>query len=407
VVRDEAAAARFEQFPVPASVREVLEALVRGGFQAFLVGGCVRDVLRGQAPKDFDVATSARPAEVQRLFKRVIPTGIEHGTVTVVVQGAHVEVTTFRVESEYLDGRRPSKVEFHSDIEADLSRRDFTINAMAFDLVAKRLVDPFGGEQDLRVGLVRCVRDAMERFLEDGLRPMRAVRFATVLGFEVEAQTEAAIGRTLHVFRKVATERVNQEFTRLLLSPRVQTGLTLAARTGLLQVFLPEAEGADFSAPARAREDVSLRLAVLLSGCAGAEAVVQRLKYPNKVAADVGHLVANQHLPGPNATDAELRRWLSRVKAEAAVPVLELAEALGRGDAVIRRRLEAQLAARPPLTTKALALTGAEVMVALGVGPSPVVGQATAYLLERVLEAPAHNTKEGLIRLLEAFPRPG
>lgn len=406
-MNEQHAIARFEQFTVPAPVRTVVEALVQAGHQAFLVGGCVRDVLRGQPPKDFDVATSARPEQVQRLFRRVIPTGIEHGTVTVVQDKAHVEVTTFRAEAEYLDGRRPSKVEFHTDIEADLSRRDFTINAMAFDLVAKKLVDPFGGAADLSVRLVRCVRSALERFLEDGLRPMRAVRFATVLGFEIEPGTEAAIGQTLHVFRKVATERVNQEFTKMLLSPRVATGLELSRRTGLLAEFLPEAVAADFAAVARAREDLTLRLSVLLAGANGAYELVHRLKFPNKVATDVAHLVAHQALPEPAASDVALRRWLSKVRLEAAEPVLELAGALGRADPTLEGRLRAQIAARPPLTTKALALNGAQVMEALGVGPSPLVGQATAFLLERVLEEPSLNTPEALRRLLEGVPRPG
>lgn len=397
------AAARFERFPIPAPVREVVETISAAGHQAFLVGGCVRDVLRGEPPKDFDVATSARPEAVQKLFRRVIPTGLEHGTVTVVVGKAHVEVTTFRAEAEYLDGRRPSKVEFHTDIEADLSRRDFTINAMAFDLVSKKLVDPFGGAADLEARSIRCVRSAMERFLEDGLRPMRAVRFATVLGFSVEPQTEAAIAQTLHVFRKVAGERVNQEFSKMLLSPRVTVGLELAARTGLLGEFLPEATQADFSAVGRAAPEVALRLAVLLSGTSPAQAIVLRLKFPSKVATDTGHLVAHQALPAIDASDADLRRWLSRVKAEFATPVLDVTDALGRGVPALRVRIEAQLAANPPLTTKALALNGQEVMSALGVGPSPVIGQATAWLLERVLDDPTLNTKEGLRRLLEGF----
>ncbi|MDX2015258.1 MAG: [cytidine(C)-cytidine(C)-adenosine (A)]-adding enzyme [Myxococcaceae bacterium] len=406
-MNEQHAIARFEQFTVPAPVRTVVEALAQAGHQAFLVGGCVRDVLRGQPPKDFDVATSARPEQVQRLFRRVIPTGLEHGTVTVVQDKAHVEVTTFRAEAEYLDGRRPSKVEFHTDIEADLSRRDFTINAMAFDLVAKKLVDPFGGADDLRARLVRCVRSAMERFLEDGLRPMRAVRFATVLGFEIEPGTEAAIGQTLHVFRKVATERVNQEFTKMLLSPRVATGLGLTRRTGLLAEFAPEAVDADFEAVARTREELTLRLAVLLAGCPSALAVVQRLKFPTKVATDVAHLVTHQQLPAADASDVELRRWLAKVKLEAAEPLLEVASALGRADASVEERVRAQVAARPPLTTKALALNGAQVMEALGVGPSPLIGQATAFLLERVLEEPSRNTPDSLRRLLEGFPRSG
>ncbi|EAU62731.1 CCA tRNA nucleotidyltransferase, partial [Stigmatella aurantiaca] len=171
---------------IPRPILDVLHRLRELGFAAFLVGGCVRDILRGVAPKDFDVASSALPQEVQGAFKKVIPTGIQHGTVTVVIGGNHVEVTTFRSEGDYLDGRRPSSVTFERDITQDLSRRDFTINAMAYDPVGQVLVDPFGGMEDLQAHLIRCVRSPLERFSEDGLRPMRAVRFAAVLGFTLE-----------------------------------------------------------------------------------------------------------------------------------------------------------------------------------------------------------------------------
>lgn len=395
-------AQRLERAVIPPAVLEVLQGLLAAGHQAFLVGGCVRDLLRGEKPKDFDLATSARPEQVQQAFKRVIPTGIEHGTVTVVVRGEHVEVTTFRVEAEYLDGRRPSKVEFHTDIEADLSRRDFTINAMAFDPLSKRLVDPFGGQLDLETKTIRCVRSAMERFLEDGLRAMRAVRFATVLGFSIDAETEAAIPQTLHVFRKVATERINQEFTKLLLAPLAVQGFELTRRTGLLNEFLPEAMGVEAEAIGRAPSDLAVRLAVLLHDCSSPRDVVMRLKYPVKVATDAAHLVQHQLLPGAEATDPMLRRWLASVKAEYAPAILQLAQARGL-DTSVSARIHALLATNPPLNTRALALNGAQIMAALQVGPSPVIGQASAFLLDRVLDDPSLNTAEGLKGLLAGW----
>jgi tRNA nucleotidyltransferase (CCA-adding enzyme) len=397
----------LERAVIPPAVLEVVQGLATAGHQAFLVGGCVRDILREQPPKDFDIATSARPEEVQRAFRRVIPTGIEHGTVTVVVRGVHVEVTTFRAEADYLDGRRPSKVEFHTDIEADLSRRDFTINAMAYDPVGTRLVDPFGGRADLDSRTIRCVRSAMERFLEDGLRAMRAVRFATVLDFTIAPETEAAIPQTLHVFRKVAMERINQEFTRLLLAPHAAQGLELTRRTGLLAEFLPEAVGADATAVARAPADLVIRLAVLLHGCATVKDVVLRLKYPVKVSADAAHLVQHQRLPAPDATDAQLRRWLAAVKPEFAPALVALAEALGADVAALRARVTALIASNPPLTTKALALNGGQIMKKLAVGPSPIVGQATAFLLDRVLDDPSLNTAAALEALLEGWKPAG
>lgn len=398
-------AALLARAVIPPPVLEVVRGLIEAGHQAFLVGGCVRDILRGEPPKDFDLATSATPEQVQRAFARVIPTGIEHGTVTVVARGVHVEVTTFRAEAEYLDGRRPSKVEFHTDIEADLSRRDFTINAMAFDPVSKRLVDPFGGQVDLAAKTIRCVRSAMERFLEDGLRAMRAVRFATVLGYTIEPETAAAISKTLHVFRRVATERINQEFTKLLLAPLAPVGLELLERTGLLGAFLPEAASATPQAVALAPADLTVRLAVLLADCEAPREVLLRLKFPVKVAADAAHLVANQHPPGADVGEPTLRRWLARVKPEFVGPIFALARARGfdvSGEPAVR----AVLAQDPPLTTRALALNGAQIMAALAVGPSPLVGQATHYLLERVLDEPALNSAEGLAGLLATWERP-
>jgi tRNA nucleotidyltransferase (CCA-adding enzyme) len=391
---------------VPASVLEVIEGLQKGGHQAFLVGGCVRDMLREQPPKDFDVATSALAEQVQALFKKVIPTGLEHGTVTVVVKGEHVEVTTFRSETDYVDGRRPETVEFHQDIEVDLGRRDFTMNAIAWDPTTNRKVDPFGGEVDLRAGTVRCVRNAMERFSEDGLRPLRAVRFATVLDFTLEPETEAAIPKTLAVFRKVAVERVNQEFVKLFLAPAVTRGLRLLQSTGLLAEFLPEAAIAEFDAVGRAPRDEVIRMALLLLGQRAPRDVMVRLKFPTRTAEDVAALVLRAELPAPDVSDAQLRRWLAKVEAGRAGPLLSLHEARGSLPQGFRARVEAMLATKPPLTTKELALNGKAIMDALGTGPSPAIGHATRHLLELVLDDPTRNTPADLVAALKSWTPP-
>src|SRR5713226_10778189 len=166
---------------IPLAVLDVLSGLQQGGFEASLVGGCVRDLLLGKTPTDFDVATSALPQDVQRLFSKVIPTGVLHGTVTVLVRGTSIEVTTYRSEGQYLDGRRPASVTFGTSLVEDLSRRDFTINAMAFDPVQRKFQDPFGGSADLASKRIKCVGEPQARFSEDGLRPLRAVRLAAVL----------------------------------------------------------------------------------------------------------------------------------------------------------------------------------------------------------------------------------
>jgi tRNA nucleotidyltransferase (CCA-adding enzyme) len=368
------------------------------------------------------VATSALPEEVQRAFRKVIPTGIQHGTVTVLQGGTHVEVTTFRSESEYLDGRRPSAVTFERDIVKDLSRRDFTMNAMAYDPIGPELVDPFGGHEDLQARLIRCVGKASERFSEDGLRPLRAVRFAAVLGFTLEQGTRDAIPATLPIFRKVALERVREELVKLLLSPRAEEGLVLLAETGLLEVFLPELARADPETARLARvaahaapPEAELRLAALLadldSGPQAKELCI-RLKFPNKSADLVGLLVTHAALERHfQDTDPALRRLLARV----GLPQLEALLAVARARLQARApdklaelerltgRLRALAAAKPPLYSKDLALTGSDIMAALGVGPSPKVGEATRFLLERVLDAPELNTPERLRELLQGW----
>src|SRR5512142_169173 len=214
---------------LPAALVDVLRRLGEAGHRSWIVGGAVRDLLlhRPREAADFDVATPATPQEVTALFPKVIPTGVEHGTVTVVSAGLAIEVTTFRGEGAYLDGRRPESVTFHTDLEADLARRDFTMNALAFDPIGLEFRDPFGGRADMRRRLVRAVGDPAARFGEDGLRPMRAVRFAAQLGYGLHRATRGAIPGALPVVRKVSVERMSEELQRLVVAPGADRGLDL------------------------------------------------------------------------------------------------------------------------------------------------------------------------------------
>ncbi len=399
---------------------EVLTRLKERGFEAYLVGGCVRDMVRGKPPKDFDLATSARPEEVQASFRKTIPTGIEHGTVTVLQRGTPVEVTTFRTEGEYLDSRRPSSVAFHTDIAQDLSRRDFTINAMAWDPTdgpEGRLVDPFGGREDLKAKVIRCVGTAHDRFSEDGLRALRAVRFAAVLGFELDGETERAIPATLPSFRRIAPERIREELNKLLLSDRPREGLLLLRRTGLLGTFLPElappATGEeDFALLAEATErtpaELEQRLAVLLHR-ANPKEILLRLRCPTKTIETTSALVRALSGFDPEAmrSDADLRRFLARLTPALAEPFLAVIAGLQGEEATsaFADRLRAVVAQRPPLDARALALNGNRIMEVLGVGPSRVVGEATRFLVHEVLEDPGVNTEEALEARLRAWAR--
>jgi tRNA nucleotidyltransferase (CCA-adding enzyme) len=410
---------------LPAPLREVLRRLDAAGHRSWIVGGAVRDLLLGRprALNDFDVATPATPAQVQALFRKVVPTGVEHGTVTVVEGGLPIEVTTFRGEGAYVDGRRPESVTFHTDLEADLGRRDFTINALAWDPIAGDFRDPWGGRTDLAAGVIRAVGDAEERFAEDGLRPMRAVRFAAQLGYGLAPATRRAIPGALPVVRKVAVERISDELSRLVVARDAPRGVALLRATGLLGVVLPRlaalpaarlvhAERVLGAAPA----EPALRFAALLHVVPPDEAgaILVGLRQPRRLSDEVTALLrahaclATRPRAALPAEPVEVRRWLSRAGPARAEPLLALAraEADAAPDRVVRaeraevarlaRAVEAVRSARAPLVAQDLAVDGRAAMEILGLGPGPHVGEALRHLLDRVLEDPTLNGPEAL-----------
>ena len=445
---------------VPPDVMAVLRTLRAAGKQAWIAGGAVRDLLRGKAADDFDVATDALPEQVVKLFPRVVPTGMQHGTVTVLTAEHKVEVTTFRGEGPYLDGRRPSSVTFLGDIDGDLARRDFTVNAIAWDPIAGVLRDPFSGAEDLRRCRLRAVGDALARFREDGLRPLRAVRFASTLRLALEPGTRRAIPAALDVFSKVATERVRDELIKLLVRGAPPSrGLRLLLRTGLLARIIPELlESVNFAQNRYHRWDVwrhtlrcvdfappdlVVRLAALLhdvakprsaapkEGAPGehtfydhekvgaqlAAEILQRLKFPRRETERVAHLVAehNWHYR-PDWNDATVRRVLARVGA-AELPslwALRIADLKARGrlveegltnQAQAEARFQREIDRAAALKITDLAIGGEDVMRELTIGPGRLVGELLSRLLERVLDDPDLNTREGLLRLLPEVRR--
>lgn len=232
----------MKKIKIPYELQKFNEIFSQNGYEAYLVGGAVRDALLGKEVSDWDVTTNAKPDEVMKIFKKVIPTGIEHGTVTVHFMKKEIEVTTFRTESDYSDGRHPDKVEYCGHIEEDLSRRDFTINAIAASLKDGTLVDPYGGQDDLKKKIIRTVGKPHERFMEDGLRPVRALRFASKLEFSIEKDTYSEIFEK-EVKKKIASislERFRDEFVKMMSSRLPSVGLKLMEETGILNLFLPE-----------------------------------------------------------------------------------------------------------------------------------------------------------------------
>jgi len=391
---------------VPPPVREVCQELQAAGHQAVTVGGCVRDALLGRVPGDWDVATSAAPAEVVARFRRTIPTGIQHGTVTVMAgRGADrlaVEVTAFRGEGAYSDARRPDEVVFGVPLEEDLARRDFVVNAIAWDPIGRRLHDPFGGRGDLAARLLRAVGDPAARFYEDGLRIVRAIRFVAVLDFALDPATEAAIPGALASLARVSRERVRVELLKLLVGAAAGRALEIGRRTGILAQVLPELAA---FAPALARVEAApadgvLRTAALLLDLppGHVDLALRRLTYSNADRERVVALV--RELPGlpAGASDVDLRRLLARTGKPLAPDLAALRPDLADGFAA---------AAQAPLAAGDLALKGPDVMRILGVDPGPAVGQAIRELVARVLEDPALNTAATLERLLRDEVAPG
>jgi tRNA nucleotidyltransferase (CCA-adding enzyme) len=423
---------------VPPPVLGILRRLSEAGHRAWLVGGVVRDLLLARArhdPDEFDVASKATPAEVQALFRKVIPTGIEHGTVTVIEGGARVEVTTFRGEEAYVDGRRPSRVTFHGDLDADLARRDFTVNAMAWDPLGDELRDPHGGRADLTRKLIRAVGDPRERFAEDGLRPLRGVRFVSQLGFRLAPSTRDAIPGALPVVALVSRERVAEELSRLLVGPHAARGIAALSATGLLPVVLPRlaampaarvrhalSVASEPFAPCRGGRSEDdrercrlLRMAALLHVLPPEEAMqaVVELRLPNRLATGVVALsggccaLDEKGPPKGGAGAAGTRRWLSSVGRDRAPIFLELwrADARHQGArtptrvAEVRRfqaRVSAELSSGAPLSVAELALGGKDVLALLPGVSGREVGEALRILLEEVLETPSANTKARL-----------
>jgi tRNA nucleotidyltransferase (CCA-adding enzyme) len=441
--------ASFTIDALPAAPRTVLATLAGAGHEAALVGGCLRDLMRGDAPDDWDVATSALPKEVSALLPE---STWENRFGTVVLPGPMpVEITTYRTESGYSDRRRPDDVTFHGSLVEDLGRRDFTINAVAWlpdgpGASTGRLVDPHGGLLDLRAGRIRAVGVPSDRFAEDALRVLRGVRFALRFGFEVDATTETALATAVPLTAGLSGERVRDELLRLLADPAIRPSSALARweALGLLATLLPELaalrgvpqrkpRGGDaldhsaWSADALTPSDSLLRLAGLLHdvGKAGtlsdghfighevlgaelAERLMRRLRFGGRDTARVRHLVRHHMFAYDSTwTDAAVRRFIVRVGHDALDDLFALriaddeasgaADAEGDGLDELRRRIAEQETA--PMAHRQLAIDGHDLQAELGMTPGPEVGALLHQLLDAVLEDRDLNDRDRLLAL--------
>lgn len=447
---------------IPAPIKEIARILNNESFQCFLVGGAVRDSIMGFTPKEYDIATNAKPEDVQRIFKYTIPTGIKHGTILVILDDMHVEITTFRSDGNYSDGRHPDKVEYTASIEDDLPRRDLTINAMAYNISDGNLIDMFDGMKDIKNKIIRSVGNPYERFTEDGLRIMRAIRFATRLNFNIEKETFDAICHSTGMLTSIAYERIREEFNGILISDNPFRGIELLRKTGILALIMPELMQGFGVAQNRFHkydvyyhilhtiqavepletEELTLlvRLAALFHdiakpmvqkkvskqeepvyynhevvGANVAKKVMRRLKYSN-AEIDFVTLLVRQHMfyYQDEWTDGAVRRFMKAVGIENIKPLLKLREAdrLGSGNRKDKEskaipkllaRIDKIIEEENAITVKDLKINGNDLMKEFNLKPGPIVGKILNYLLDLILDEPSLNDKEKLMEKTKLF----
>lgn len=436
------------QIQLPDKVHKIINILEEAGYEAYAVGGCVRDSVLGRKPDDWDITTSAEPEETKRLFARTIDTGIRHGTVTVMLDREGFEVTTYRIDGDYEDGRHPKEVTFTASLEEDLKRRDFTINAMAYN-ESQGLVDIYGGLADIKAGVIRCVGDAKERFTEDALRMMRAVRFSAQLGYRIDEDTRTAMTELAPNLQKISAERIQTELIKLVVSPHPDY-LRIAYETGITAQILPEFDlcmktmqnnphhcydvGEHILHSMLAVEpDKVLRLGMLFHDIGkpqtmtvdeegithnkkhpvvGAEMtrkILRRLKFDNDTIDKVTKLVL-YHDQEIVAAPAGVRRAVNRI-GEDIFPLLfavRRADVSAQSDYLREDKLrklsyieglyEEIRSQGDAVSLKNLAITGTD-LIAQGRKPGREIGIVLQELLEKVLEDPSLNTPEKLLEI--------
>lgn len=436
---------------IPSDVKIILDTFKNNGYESYIVGGSVRDSQIGSSlPKDYDVTTNALPEEIIRLFNKTIPTGIEHGTVTVMINGVGYEVTTYRIDGKYLDNRRPNDVTFVSNLKEDLARRDFTINALAYN-EEKGLVDYFGGIEDLRNRIIRAVGEPNKRFQEDALRMLRAIRFSSRLDFNIEEKTLEAIKANCDLILNVSNERIRDELCKMLVSDNPEKALKLLEETKLLKRILPELQltvGFNQQNPHHNKDifehilavvekcpsKLNLRLAALLHDIGKpqcftidkkgighfyghdkksvilSEKILRRLKFDNQSISEVCILVKEHMNLLEKPTDSSVKRLINRVGKDLLndLFVLQRADALDSVSPEIRlkeidrveERANDIIESKVPLSTKELAVNGKVLMEEFSLNPGKEIGDMLKFLLDKVLENPQLNSRDKLLDIV-------
>lgn len=440
---------------IPARVAKEIKAicttLQNNGYECYLIGGSVRDLILGIPVYDYDFATNAYPEDVMKLFKKVVPTGIKHGTVTVLMHHAQYEITTYRSDGKYTDGRHPDTVIFSKTLKDDVERRDFTINGLAYDVSNNEIIDYVGGMDDIEKKIIRTIGDPIQRFSEDGLRPYRACRLACKLHFSIHKDTLEAIPQVLAIAKKISVERVRDEIKKILEADKPSEGFEYLRVTGLLDLCMPElSQGfgmeqnkyhmydiyyhSIYSCDAAPKEKPLVRLAALLhdigkiptrrEGSDGdytfynhevisakiARKIMRRLKFSNDEIEYVSNLIVNHMFHyTPDWTDGAVRRFIRKVGLDNLEDlfILRLADRCGNGmrDGLpepikkLKRHIQKVIEKDNAFTVRDLDIDGYILMEHLNLKPGPIIGKILNELLERVLDNPELNNQETLLKM--------
>ena len=440
----------------PKEVKLIIDTFYRSNFEAFMVGGCVRDILLGNLPKDYDITTSAKPEITISLFDKTIPTGLKHGTVTVLISNEPYEVTTYRTEGKYIDNRRPSSVDFVTDIKEDLSRRDFTINALAYNEKVG-LIDYFNGTDDIKNKIIRCVGNADKRFKEDALRMLRAVRFSCQLNFDIEENTYTAIKNNYKLIKNISSERIRDELCKILISENPSKGLEILRDTKLLEIILPEINALYNFSPKctnhnrnvfahtlkvidNTENDLLLRLSALfhdvgklntltplnngtfygfpghcLEGSIMVKKILSRLRFDNNTIKVISKLI--EHHLVLNAPVMPTKYEVKMLLNEVGVDNINLLFSLQRADInsldnprvflekvrYTENLVNEIINKNEPLTIKDLNISGGDLISNLNLKPGKILGDVLNHLLNIILENPDLNSKESLLTLAKSF----
>lgn len=444
---------------LPEDIRDTIISIVKTfrdkGYECYLIGGSVRDLVLGREVYDYDFATDARPEEITKLFRRTVPTGIRHGTVSILLKERQFEVTTYRADGTYIDGRRPESVSFSKELRVDVERRDFTINGLVFDPVAGQVIDHVGGVADLREGRIRTIGDPIMRFSEDGLRPVRACRFAAKLEFTIDPATLEAMKQTLHVVKMVSPERIRDEVMKILDAEKPSIGFEYLRESGILDIILPELAQCHgvtqnryhiydiyyhsiYSCDGAPREHPLIRLAALLHdigklptrqpgsdgdytfynhevvGAKISRRIMKRLKFSNEQIETVLNLILNHMFHYTNEwTDGAVRRFIRKVGVDNIrdLFILRMADRKGNGARRglpapierLRKRIDHVIEQDNAFSVRDLDINGNILMEELDLVPGPIIGRILNELLESVLDDPSLNTRETLLSMSRAI----